>query len=78
MSKFKIGQLVNVNFKPTYLNPYIIMGVGDSKYGKYDYPPTTYSIGRYNEISFFEVNEDEIELHISEIRDSKLEQLGIK
>ncbi len=71
--KYKVGDIVNVKFKPEVLNPYVITvinkGVRSNSY--------LVGIPGYKNHYSFEVGEDEIELHISEIRNIKLNGLGI-
>lgn len=88
MSKFKCGDIVNVKFKPDELNPYVVTGIikiENNRFGRNWFTSNAYQVKSYklsqtrlvDAIKSFDVGEDEIELHISEIRDNKLKELGI-
>lgn len=82
--EFKCGDIVNVKFKPKELNPYVITGITkSSSFPKSAFYDTSYSVKSYRLLQIdpvmisFEVSEDEIELHISEVRNNKLKELGV-
>lgn len=81
MSKFKCGDIVNVKFKPAELNPYVVTGIVKIENNRFrgvflsfwEYQVRSCKLQQNS----FDVGEDEIELHISEIRENKLKELGI-
>jgi hypothetical protein len=75
--EFNIGDIVRVKFKPEELNPYIIKDITFvSLRGNY-HSGKLYTVGRNGSNMGFTVEESEIELHLTELRDRKLIKLGL-